>query len=394
MNKKTVKDIDVKGKRVLLRCDFNVPQDEDGNITDNRRIVAALDTIKYLIDNDAKIILCSHLGRPKGEFKKQFSLSPVAKELEKLLGKEVKLSEDVVGECSKKLVQDMKDGDIVLLENVRFEKGEEKNDPEFAKQLASLADIYVNDAFGTTHRAHASTAGVAKFLPAVAGFLVEKEINFMSNALKNPERPFIAILGGAKVSDKIGVIDALLEKVDTLIIGGGMAYTFFKAQGYNIGNSMCEADKLDLAIKLMEKAKEKNVKLLLPVDTVIGKEFKRDTESKVVKSTEIPNDWEGFDIGPKSIELFGEEIKKAKTVIWNGPVGLFEFDKFAVGTNSIAKILSEVDATTIIGGGDSAAAIEKAGLTDKMSHVSTGGGASLQLLEGKELPGIECLENK
>lgn len=394
MNKKTVKDIDVKGKRVLLRCDFNVPQDEDGNITDNRRIVAALDTIKYLIDNDAKIILCSHLGRPKGEFKKQFSLSPVAKELEKLLGKEVKLSEDVVGECSKKLVQNMKDGDIVLLENVRFEKGEEKNDPEFAKQLASLADIYVNDAFGTTHRAHASTAGVAKFLPAVAGFLVEKEINFMSNALKNPERPFIAILGGAKVSDKIGVIDALLEKVDTLIIGGGMAYTFLKAQGYNIGNSMCEADKLDLAIKLMEKAKEKNVKLLLPVDTVIGKEFKRDTESKVVKSTEIPNDWEGFDIGPKSIELFGEEIKKAKTVIWNGPVGLFEFDKFAVGTNSIAKILSEVDATTIIGGGDSAAAIEKAGLTDKMSHVSTGGGASLQLLEGKELPGIECLENK
>ncbi len=394
MNKKTVKDIDVKGKRVLLRCDFNVPQDEDGNITDNRRIVAALDTIKYLIYNDAKIILCSHLGRPKGEFKKQFSLSPVAKELEKLLGKEVKLSEDVVGECSKKLVQNMKDGDIVLLENVRFEKGEEKNDPEFAKQLASLADIYVNDAFGTTHRAHASTAGVAKFLPAVAGFLVEKEINFMSNALKNPERPFIAILGGAKVSDKIGVIDALLEKVDTLIIGGGMAYTFLKAQGYNIGNSMCEADKLDLAIKLMEKAKEKNVKLLLPVDTVIGKEFKRDTESKVVKSTEIPNDWEGFDIGPKSIELFGEEIKKAKTVIWNGPVGLFEFDKFAVGTNSIAKILSEVDATTIIGGGDSAAAIEKAGLTDKMSHVSTGGGASLQLLEGKELPGIECLENK
>ena len=394
MNKKTVKDIDVKGKKVLVRCDFNVPQDEDGNITDNRRIVAALDTIKYLIDNDTKIILCSHLGRPKGEFKKQFSLSPVAKELEKLLGKEVKLSEDVVGECSKKLVQNMKDGDIVLLENVRFEKGEEKNDPEFAKQLASLADIYVNDAFGTTHRAHASTAGVAKFLPAVAGFLVEKEINFMSNALKNPERPFIAILGGAKVSDKIGVIDALLEKVDTLIIGGGMAYTFFKAQGYNIGNSMCEADKLDLAIKLMEKAKEKNVKLLLPVDTVIGKEFKRDTESKVVKSTEIPNDWEGFDIGPKSIELFGEEIKKAKTVIWNGPVGLFEFDKFAVGTNSIAKILSEVDATTIIGGGDSAAAIEKAGLTDKMSHVSTGGGASLQLLEGKELPGIECLENK
>ena len=394
MDKKTVKDIDVKGKKVLLRCDFNVPQDEDGNITDNRRIVAALDTIKYLIDNNAKIILCSHLGRPKGEYKKEFSLKPVAKELEKLLNRKVELSEDVVGECSKTLINNMKDGDIVLLENVRFEKGEEKNDPEFAKELASLADIYVNDAFGTTHRAHASTAGVAKYLPAVAGFLVEKEINFMSNALKNPERPFVAILGGAKVSDKIGVIDSLLDKVDTLMIGGGMAYTFFKAQGYNIGNSMCEADKLDLAISLMEKAKSKNVKLMLPVDTVIGKEFKRDTESKVVKSTEIPNDWEGFDIGPKSIEIFGDEIKKAKTVIWNGPVGLFEFDKFAVGTNSIAKILSEVDAITIIGGGDSAAAIEKAGLTDKMTHVSTGGGASLQLLEGKVLPGIECLENK
>ena len=394
MDKKTVKDIDVKGKKVLLRCDFNVPQDEDGNITDNRRIVAALDTIKYLIDNNAKIILCSHLGRPKGEYKKEFSLKPVAKELEKLLNRKVELSEDVVGECSKTLINNMKDGDIVLLENVRFERGEEKNDPEFAKELASLADIYVNDAFGTTHRAHASTAGVAKYLPAVAGFLVEKEINFMSNALKNPERPFVAILGGAKVSDKIGVIDSLLDKVDTLIIGGGMAYTFFKAQGYNIGNSMCEADKLDLAISLMEKAKSKNVKLMLPVDTVIGKEFKRDTESKVVKSTEIPNDWEGFDIGPKSIEIFGDEIKKAKTVIWNGPVGLFEFDKFAVGTNSIAKILSEVDAITIIGGGDSAAAIEKAGLTDKMTHVSTGGGASLQLLEGKVLPGIECLENK
>ena len=394
MDKKTVKDIDVKGKKVLLRCDFNVPQDEDGNITDNRRIVAALDTIKYLIDNNAKIILCSHLGRPKGEYKKEFSLKPVAKELEKLLNRKVELSEDVVGECSKTLINNMKDGDIVLLENVRFERGEEKNDPEFAKELASLADIYVNDAFGTTHRAHASTAGVAKYLPAVAGFLVEKEINFMSNALKNPERPFVAILGGAKVSDKIGVIDSLLDKVDTLIIGGGMAYTFFKAQGYNIGNSMCEADKLDLAISLMEKAKSKNVKLMLPVDTVIGKEFKRDTESKVVKSTEIPNDWEGFDIGPKSIEIFGDEIKKAKTVIWNGPVGLFEFDQFAVGTNSIAKILSEVDAITIIGGGDSAAAIEKAGLTDKMTHVSTGGGASLQLLEGKVLPGIECLENK
>ena len=394
MNKKTVRDIDVNGKKVLLRCDFNVPQDEDGNITDNRRIVAALDTIHYLLDHHAKVILCSHLGRPTGQVKKEFSLKPVAEELEKLLHQKVSLAKDVVGESAKSLVSQMKEGDVVLLENVRFEKGEEKNDPAFAKQLASLADVYVDDAFGTTHRAHASTAGVAQYLPAVAGFLVEKEINFMSNALKNPKRPFVAILGGAKVSDKIGVIDALMEKVDTLIIGGGMAYTFFKAQGYNIGNSMCEADKIDLALGLMEKAKQKKVKLMLPVDTVIGKEFKRDTESKIVKSTEIPNDWEGFDIGPKSVEIFGDEIKKAKTVVWNGPLGLFEFDKFAVGTNAIAKILAETDATTIIGGGDSAAAIEKAGLSDKMTHVSTGGGASLQLLEGKPLPGIECLEDK
>ena len=394
MNKKTVRDIDVNGKKVLLRCDFNVPQDEDGNITDNRRIVAALDTIHYLLDHHAKVILCSHLGRPKGQVKKEFSLKPVAEELEKLLHQKVSLAKDVVGESAKSLVSQMKEGDVVLLENVRFEKGEEKNDPAFAKQLASLADVYVDDAFGTTHRAHASTAGVAQYLPAVAGFLVEKEINFMSNALKNPKRPFVAILGGAKVSDKIGVIDALMEKVDTLIIGGGMDYTFFKAQGYNIGNSMCEADKIDLALGLMEKAKQKKVKLMLPVDTVIGKEFKRDTESKIVKSTEIPNDWEGFDIGPKSVEIFGDEIKKAKTVVWNGPLGLFEFDKFAVGTNAIAKILAETDATTIIGGGDSAAAIEKAGLSDKMTHVSTGGGASLQLLEGKPLPGIECLEDK
>lgn len=394
MNKKTVRDIDVNGKKVLLRCDFNVPQDEDGNITDNRRIVAALDTIRYLLEHHAKVILCSHLGRPKGQVKKEFSLRPVAEELEKLLHQKVSLANDVVGESAKSLVSQMKEGDVVLLENVRFEKGEEKNDPAFAKQLASLADVYVDDAFGTTHRAHASTAGVAQYLPAVAGFLVEKEINFMSNALKNPKRPFVAILGGAKVSDKIGVIDALMEKVDTLIIGGGMAYTFFKAQGYNIGNSMCEADKIDLALGLMEKAKQKKVKLMLPVDTVIGKEFKRDTESKIVKSTEIPNDWEGFDIGPKSVEIFGDEIKKAKTVVWNGPLGLFEFDKFAIGTNAIAKILAETDATTIIGGGDSAAAIEKAGLSDKMTHVSTGGGASLQLLEGKPLPGIECLEDK
>ena len=394
MNKKTVKDIDVKGKKVLVRCDFNVPQDENGNITDNRRIVSALDTIKYLLENNAKIILCSHLGRPKGEVKKEFSLEPVAKELSKLLEKEVKLSKDVVGEDTKNLVANMKDGDIVLLENVRFEPGEEKNDREFSKKLASLADIYVNDAFGTAHRAHSSTAGVAEFLPAVSGFLIEKEINFMGKALENPERPFVAILGGVKVSDKIGVIDNLLEKVDTLIIGGAMAYTFFKAQGYEVGKSVCEIDKLELANNLLNKAKEKNVKLLLPVDTVVGKEFDKNTESKVVKFNEIPEDWQGFDIGPETIKLFSDELKKAKTVVWNGPMGLFEFDKFAVGTNAIANALANIDAVTIIGGGDSASAIEKAGLSNKMSHVSTGGGASLEFLEGKKLPGIECLLDK
>ncbi len=394
MNKKTVKDIDVKGKKVFVRCDFNVPLDENGNITDNRRIVSALETIKYLMENNARIILCSHLGRPKGEFKKEFSLKPVADELTKLLGKEVKLADDVIGKNVEQLINQMKDGDVILLENVRFYAEEEKNDPEFAKKLASLAEIYVNDAFGTTHRAHASTAGIAAYLPAVSGFLIEKEINFMGNALENPKRPFVAILGGAKVSDKIGVIDALLEKVDTLIIGGGMAYTFFKAQGYGVGNSLCENDKLELAKNLMEKAKQKGVKLLLPIDTVIGKEFKKDTESKVVSWTEIPDDWEGFDIGPETIKLFAEEVKKAKTVVWNGPLGLFEFDQFAVGTNEIAKVMAESDAITIIGGGDSAAAVEKAGLSNKMSHVSTGGGASLQFLEGKSLPGIECLQDK
>ena len=394
MNKKTVKDIDVTGKRVFVRCDFNVPQDENGKITDNRRIVSALETIKYLIEKNAKVILCSHLGRPKGEFKKEFSLKPVAEELTKLLGKEVKLADDVIGESAQNLVGQMQDGDVILLENVRFHAEEEKNDAKFAKKLASLADIYVNDAFGTTHRAHASTAGIAAYLPAVSGFLIEKEINFMGNTLENPQRPFVAILGGAKVSDKIGVIDALLEKVDTLIIGGGMAYTFFKAQGYGVGNSLCEEDKLDLAKGLMEKAKQKGVKLLLPIDTVVGKEFKKDTESKVVAWTDIPDNWEGFDIGPETIKMFAEEVKKAKTVVWNGPLGLFEFDQFAVGTNAIAKELAESDAITIIGGGDSAAAVEKAGLSDKMSHVSTGGGASLQFLEGKTLPGIECLQDK
>ena len=394
MNKKTVKDIEVKGKKVLVRCDFNVPQDENGNITDNRRIVSSLPTIKYLLENGAKVILCSHLGRPKGEVKKEFSLTPVAKELSKQLGIEVKLAEDVIGESAKSLTSNLKEGEVVLLENVRFDAREEKNDPEMARELASLAEIYVNDAFGTSHRAHASTAGVADYLPAVSGFLIEKEIDFMGNALENPKRPLVAILGGKKVSDKIGVINSLLEKVDTLMIGGAMAYTFFKAQGYEVGNSICELDKLDLALELMEKAKQKGVKLMLPVDTKLGKEFDKDTESKTVKCTEIPEGWEGFDIGEETIKLYKEELKKAKTVVWNGPLGLFEFDQFAIGSNEIAKTLAEIDAITIVGGGDCAAAVEKAGVADKLTHVSTGGGASLEFLEGKKLPGIECLQDR
>lgn len=394
MNKKTVKDIDLKGKKVLVRCDFNVPMDEKRNITDNTRIVAALPTIKYLIENECSVILCSHLGRPKGEVKEEFSLKPVAKELSKLLNIEVIMANDVIGEDAKTKVSNLQKGQIMLLENVRFHREETDNDPEFAKQLAEMAEIYVNDAFGAAHRAHSSTAGVAQYLPAVSGFLIEKELEFLGNAVTNPKRPFVAILGGAKVSDKIGVIDSLLEKVNTLIIGGGMAYTFFKAQGYEVGNSICELDKLDLATNLMKKAEEKGVKFMLPVDTKIGKEFKEDTESKTVKYTEIPADWEGFDIGEETIKMFSEEIRKAKTVVWNGPVGLFEFDQFAIGTNTIAKVLSEIDATTIIGGGDSAAAVKKAGLEDKMTHISTGGGASLEFLEGKKLPGIECLLDK
>ncbi len=393
MNKKTIKDIELEGKKVLVRCDFNVPMDENQNITDNTRIVAAMPTIKYLMEKNCAIILCSHLGRPKGEFKPEFSLAPVAKELSKLLGTEVIMAKDVIGEDANEKAERLQPGQIMLLENVRFHREETDNDPEFAKKLANMAEIYVSDAFGAVHRAHASTAGVAQYLPAVSGLLIEKELKFLGNAVTNPERPFVAILGGAKVSDKIGVIDSLLEKVDTLIIGGGMAYTFFKAQGYEVGNSLCELDKLDLAKELMEKAKEKGVKLMLPVDTKVGKEFKPDTESKTVAWTEIPADWEGFDIGEKSIAMFSEEIKKAKTVVWNGPLGLSEFEQFAIGTNSIAKLLSEMDATTIIGGGDSAAAVKKAGLADKMTHISTGGGASLEFLEGKKLPGIECLLN-
>lgn len=394
MNKKTVKDINLKGKKVLVRCDFNVPMDENKNITDNIRIAAALPTIKYLLENDCAIILCSHLGRPKGEFKPEFSLEPVAEELSKLLGKEVIMAKDVIGEDAKSKAEKLQNGQIMLLENVRFHKEETENDSAFAKELASMAEVYVNDAFGTTHRAHASTAGVAKYLPAVSGFLIEKELKFLGNAISNPERPFVAILGGAKVSDKIGVIDNLLEKVDTLIIGGGMAYTFFKAQGYEVGNSICELDKLELAANLMKKAEEKGVKFLLPIDTKIGKDYQADTESKTVKYNEIPEGWEGLDIGEETIKLYTEELKKAKTVVWNGPLGVFEFEQFAIGTNSIAKALSETDATTIIGGGDSAAAVKKAGLEDKMTHISTGGGASLKFLEGKALPGIECLMDK
>ena len=394
MNKKTVKDIDLKGKKVFVRCDFNVPMDENQNITDNTRIVGALPTIKYLLEQNCKIILASHLGRPKGEFKPEFSLAPVAKELSKLLGQEVIMAKDVIGEDAETKAANLKEGEILLLENVRFHKEETDNDPEFCKKLASMAEVYVNDAFGTAHRAHASTTGIASYLPAVSGFLIEKELQFLGNAVNNPERPFVAILGGAKVSDKIGVIDSLLEKVDTLMIGGGMAYTFFKAQGYEVGNSICEMDKLDLAKEAMEKAEQKGVKLMLPVDTKVGKEFKPDTESKIVSYTEIPADWEGFDIGPETIKMFEDELRKAKTVVWNGPLGLFEFDQFAIGTNAIAKVLSEIDATTIIGGGDSAAAVKKAGLEDKMTHISTGGGASLEFLEGKKLPGIEALMDK
>ena len=391
MNKKTIEDIDVNGKKVLMRCDFNVPQDENGNITDNRRIVSALPSIEYLINHNAKVILCSHLGRPKGEFKEKYSLKPIAKELSKLLGKEVKLAKDVIGEDAQNLAKNLKDGDVMLLENVRFHKEEEANDPDFAKKLADMAEIYVNDAFGTAHRAHASTAGVASYLPAVSGFLIKKELDFMGSALENPKRPFVAILGGAKVSDKIGVIENLMEKVDTLIIGGAMAYTFLKAIGKNIGNSLCEDEKIELAKDILEKAKQKNVKLLLPIDNIEAKSSD-DEVTKIVE--EIEDGYAGFDIGPKTIEMYEKELESAKTVVWNGPLGMFELEKFANGTMSIARKLAELDTTTIIGGGDSASAIEKAGLSDKMSHISTGGGASLEFLEGKKLPGIEVLEDK
>jgi phosphoglycerate kinase len=394
LNKKTVEDIDVAGKKVLVRCDFNVPFDDEGNITDPKRINEALKTIKYLIDHNAKVILCSHLGRPKGEFNKKFSLAPVAVYLSKALGQDVKMAEDVIGESAKSIAASLKDGEVELIENVRFHKEEEKNDHEFAKQLASLAEIYVNDAFGTAHRAHASTAGVANYLPAVCGFLIKKEITIMGGALASPKRPFAAILGGAKVSDKIGVITNLLDKVDTLIIGGGMAYTFMNALGYSIGTSICESDKVELAKDLMAKAKDKGVKFLIPVDNVVATEYKADAEHKTVNSDNIPDGWMGLDIGPKTSAMFSDAIKGAGTVVWNGPMGVSEWDNFAKGTIAVAKAVADSGAISIIGGGDSAAAVEKLGFADKMTHISTGGGASLEFLEGRELPGIACLNDK
>ena len=395
MNKKTVKDIDVKGKKVLVRCDFNVPLDkETGAITDETRIQAALPTIKYLLENGAAVILCSHLGRPKGEFNKKYSLAPVAKRLSELLGFEVKLAEDVIGPSAKALAAAVEPGKAVLLENVRFHAEEEANDPAFAKELASMADLYVSDAFGTVHRAHASTAGVAAYLPAVAGFLIGKELDFLGNAVENPQRPFVAILGGAKVKDKIGVITNLLEKVDTLIIGGGMAYTFSKAMGGEIGNSLLDEERIELAKDMMATAKAKGVKLLLPVDTVCANDFDNPTDIITVEAGKIPEGYQGLDIGPKTVELFAEAVKTAKTVVWNGPMGVFEKPEFAKGTLAIAEAMANSDAVTIIGGGDSAAAVTQMGLAPKMSHISTGGGASLEFLEGKTLPGVACLQDK
>jgi phosphoglycerate kinase len=393
LNKKTVEDIDVSGKKVLVRCDFNVPLDGT-TITDDKRIVSSLPTIKYLLDHNAAVILCSHLGRPKGEFKPEFSLAPVAKRLSELLGKDVEMAKDVIGPDAKAKAAALRPGQVMLLENVRFHKEETDGDPEFAKQLASMAEIYVNDAFGTAHRAHASTTIVAQYLPAVCGFLIQKELNFINNAVEQPKRPFVAILGGSKVSDKIGVITSLLSKCDTLIIGGGMAFTFVKAQGYNVGSSLCEEDRLDDARKMMEDAKAKGVKFLIPVDAHIGKEFNADADDKFVDCDAIPDGWMGLDIGPKSIALFSDALKDAGTVVWNGPMGVFEWPKYEEGTKQIAKALADSKAISIIGGGDSAAAVAKFGYADKMSHISTGGGASLELLEGKELPGIMALNDK
>ena len=395
-NKKTVRDVDVRGKKILLRCDFNVPLAKDGSgvITDDKRIRAALPTIQYLLDQNAAVIACSHLGKPKNGPDPALSLKPVAKRLSELLGKPVIMAEDVVGPDAQAKAAALKPGEIMLLENTRFEKGETKNDPEFAKKLASFADIYVSDAFGAVHRAHASTAGVAAYLPAVSGFLIEKELRVMGGALENPKRPLVAILGGSKVSSKIGVINNLLEIADTIIIGGGMAYTFSAAQGGKIGNSLLESEWMDYANEMVKKAADKGVKLLLPVDTVIADRFAPDADTAVVKAGQIPDGWEGLDIGPETVKLYCAAVADAGTVIWNGPMGVFEFDKFAVGTRAVAEALSKTDAITIVGGGDSAAAVEQLGYADKMTHISTGGGASLEFLEGKELPGVACLLDK
>ena len=401
MNKKTIEDIDVNGKKVLVRCDFNVPLDENKNITSDNRIVAALPTIKYLMEHGAKVILCSHLGRPKGKVNPDFSLAPVAKRLSELLNKDVKLANDIIGDSAKELTNAMQAGDVVLLENVRFDEREEKNDPEFSKELAALTDgIYVNDAFGTAHRAHASTEGVSHFVnTSVAGYLMEKEVSELSSAISNPERPFVSILGGLKVSDKIGVIENLLTKVDKILIGGAMACTFFKAMGYEIGESKCEDDKLDEANRILKLAEEKNVKLVLPVDSHIANDFSNDADNKFIDIKDgVPAGWEILDIGPKTQEMFTEELKDAKTIVWNGPLGVNEFDNYRIGTEKIAKAIASSSAKCIIGGGDSAAAVKKiqkeSNTTFENIYISTGGGASLEFLEGKELPGIACLDNK
>ena len=393
LNKRTVEDIDVAGKRVFVRCDFNVPL-KDGQITSDKRIVASLPTIQYLLSHGAKVILSSHLGRPKGQVDPQFSLAPVAARLSELLGQEVKMASDVVGESAMSLAAGLQNGEAMLIENVRFEPGETKNDPELSKKFASMADIFVGDAFGSAHRAHSSTTGIADYIPAVCGYLIQKEIEFIGGALENPQRPLVAILGGAKVSDKIGVITNLLDKVDTLIVGGGMAYTFFAAQGHTVGTSICEEDKIELALGLLKTAEEKGVRFLLPVDNRVGREYKEDTEHMVVNSDDIPDGWMGLDIGPKTESLFADAIKGAGTVIWNGPMGVSEWANFASGTIAVATAVADSGAISIIGGGDSAAAVQKLGFADKMSHISTGGGASLEFLEGKELPGIVCLNDK
>lgn len=392
--KKTVENLDVAGKKVLVRCDFNVPLNPDGSIADTKRIDAAMKTINYLVENNAKVILCSHLGRPKGEYNMKFSLKPVAEYLSQKLGKNVQLAKDVVGESAKQTVASLNDGDVCLLENVRFEKGETKNDLELSKALADLADLYVNDAFGTSHRAHSSTAGVAQFIPSACGYLIQKEIDVMGKALNDPKRPFVAILGGAKVSDKIGVINNLLEKVDVLIVGGGMAYTFLNALGYSIGTSLCESDKVDMAKDMMAKAKDKGVKFLLPLDVNVAEKFEENASSKIVDADKIPEGFMGLDIGPKTQKAFADAIIGSGTVVWNGPMGVFEWEKFAEGTTAIARAVAQSGAISIIGGGDSASAVEKLGFADKMTHISTGGGASLEFLEGLDLPGIAAINDK